>query len=99
MKAPKFISDLAEKFEDEAPKETIVGAKISTVAFLSGWVGIGVLVAGYEGIGKVIVWISMFSFFCGFFLMAFGFFTKLADDREDKKNYLRKYENPKQPWE
>jgi hypothetical protein len=95
----KLITGLAEKFEDEAPKEAIVGAKISTVSFLCGWVGIGILVTGYEGIGKVIVWISMFAFFCGFFLMAFGFFTKQIDGRIDKKNYLKRYENPKQPWE
>ena len=99
MKTPKFISDLAEKFEDEAPKMAIIGAKVSTVSFLFGLAGMGILIAGYEWTGKVIVWVSMFVFFCGFFLMFVGFITKQICDREDKKNYLERYENPKQPWE
>lgn len=99
MKLPNFISNLAEKFEDEAPKEAVIGAKISTVSFLFGWVGMGILIAGFEGTGKVIVWISMFVFFCGFFLMFVGFIAKQIYDREDKKDYLKRYQNPRQPWE
>ena len=99
MKISKFISDLAERFEDEAPNEAVLGAKISTVSFLFAMAGMGVVIVGYETIGKVIVWSFGFGFFCGMFMMFIGFLNKSHSDKEDMKQHMDRYENPKQPWE
>jgi len=56
---PKFISELAEKFEN-APKECIVGAKAFTISFLLAILGFIIAVSFSKAIGKPIVFICIF---------------------------------------
>jgi hypothetical protein len=59
MNMPKFISELAEKFEN-APKECIVGAKAFTISFLLAVLGFIIAVSFSKAIGKPIVFICIF---------------------------------------
>jgi hypothetical protein len=56
MNMPKFISELAEKFEN-TPKECIVGAKAFTISFLLAILGFIIAVSFSKAIGKPIVFI------------------------------------------
>ena len=94
----KLIAELAERFDD-ATRVCIISIRVAMIAFISAMFGMVLLATVELEIGKIILFISVPIGAISVFVGLIGLIFKWVKDRDDLREYRKRYENPKQPWE
>ena len=95
----KYIKRAAESFEQSAPKECVLGAKIATLGVVTAFVGLALIFSFSDTIGSVLAYLGTLVSLVGMFIITVCFFKKLTKEYKEGKAIKQQYENPKRPWE
>jgi len=95
----RLIRQVAQRFEEQAPKECLIGAKVATVSAIVACTGGAVAFGVDPSIGAPVVVVGILGGFGGMAIYFLGFFKNAAKNREDTRSARERYENSRQPWE
>ena len=93
----KLIEEIEERLEG-APRICRIGMQLGLLGFLVALIGAGLLIAEFE-FGRYLAFAGIIIGNVGVLAGLSGVFYKSYEDKVDLKEYRKRYENPRQPWE